>query len=376
MIQVLRSSHHLKGKTMHRVYNFNAGPSTLPLPILEQAQEELVEFKDKGMSILEMSHRAKDYEELHFGATNLIRELLGLPETYKVLFLGGGATLQFAMVPMNLLPAGGSCDFTLTGAWSKKACQDAQKIGGVNIIYDGKPNNYLNLPDPTSLTVDCDAAYLHITSNETIGGVQWQSFPDTEEVPIVCDMSSDFLSRRFPIGKFGLIYAGAQKNVGPAGVTVVVIRDDMLAHSPNTLPVYLNYRTHAEGDSLYNTPPVFAIYLMKLVLENLKEAGGLETAEIWAGKRSSIIYSAIADSGSFYFCPIQAHCRSKMNIVFRLPTEDLEKQFIKEAADYGMVGLKGHRSVGGCRASLYNAMPIEGAKALAEFMGEFAVRRG
>jgi phosphoserine aminotransferase len=361
---------------MNRIFNFNAGPSTLPLPVLERARDEFVEFQGTGMSIVEMSHRAKPYEEVHLGAMALIRELLDLPEHYKVLFLGGGATLQFAMVPMNLLLAGRSCDFTVAGSWAKKACEDAQKIGRVNVIFDGKPDNYLNLPDPASLVPDPGAAYLHLTANETIGGVQWQSFPDAGDVPIVCDMSSDFLSRRFPVEQFGLIYAGAQKNVGPAGVTVVLIRDDMLERCADTLPAYLDYRTHAESDSLYNTPPVFALYMVKLVLEHLKAAGGLAAAEKWADERSGIVYDAIARNGEFYSCPVPPHCRSKMNVVFRLPSEDLEKQFLGEATAAGMEGLKGHRSVGGCRASLYNAMPIVGAEALAQLMAEFAARNG
>ncbi|NCO41470.1 MAG: 3-phosphoserine/phosphohydroxythreonine transaminase [Armatimonadetes bacterium CG_4_10_14_3_um_filter_66_18] len=361
---------------MHRILNFNAGPSTLPLPVLEQARDEFVEFRGTGMSIVEMSHRAKPYEEVHFGAVSLIRELLDLPDHYKVLFLGGGATLQFAMVPMNLLPAGRSCDFTLTGSWAKKACDDARKIGSVSVVYDGKPVNYLSLPAPADLMLDPAAAYLHLTANETIGGVQWQSFPDAGEVPIVCDMSSDFLSRRLPVDRFGLIYAGAQKNVGPAGATVVLIRDDMLERCADTLPAYLDYRTHAEGDSLYNTPPVFALYMVKLVLEHLKAAGGLAAAEKWADQRSGLVYDAIEGSGGFYSCPVPPHCRSKMNVVFRLPSEALEKTFVAEAAAAGMEGLKGHRSVGGCRASLYNAMPIAGAEALARFMAEFAAQNG
>lgn len=361
---------------MNRLFNFNAGPSTLPVPVLERARDEFVEFQGAGMSIVEMSHRSPKYEEVHFGAMRLIRELLDLPENFKVLFLGGGATLQFAMVPMNLLPAGRSCDLTLTGAWAKKACEDARKIGRVNVVYDGKPDDYLNLPDPAELDLDPDAAYLHLTANETIGGVQWQSFPEAGEVPLVCDMSSDFLSRRFPAAKFGAVYAGAQKNVGPAGATIVLLRDDMLERCPDSLPAYLDYRTHADGDSLYNTPPVFALYLVKLVLEHLKAAGGLDAAERRADERAGLVYGAIQQNGAFYACPVPPHCRSKMNVVFRLPSEDLEKKFVAEATAAGLEGLKGHRSVGGCRASLYNAMPIEGAKALAEFMGQFAARNG
>ncbi len=361
---------------MSRIFNFNAGPSTLPLPVLEQVRDEFVDYAGKGMSIVEMSHRSPEYDEVHHNAMNLIRELYGLPENYKVLFIGGGATMQFSMIPLNFLPPGASCDFTVTGTWSKKAFADATKVGKVNVVFDGKDDNYLSLPEPASLNLDPSAAYLHMTSNETIGGIQWHDFPDTGSVPIVCDMSSDFMSRKIPLEKFGLIYAGAQKNAGPAGVAIVIIRQDMLERCPDTLTAYLNYQTHAAKDSLYNTPPVFPIYMVSLVMKWVHDNGGLEAISKLADDRSSVVYGAIEANPEFYRCPVPEHCRSKMNVVFRLPNEELEKKFIAEAAEHGMGGLKGHRSVGGCRASIYNAMPMEGVKTLAQFMGEFAKNNG
>ncbi len=361
---------------MGRIFNFNAGPSTLPLPVLEKAAGEFVDFNGKGMSIIEMSHRSPDYDAVHQQAMSLIKELLGLPDNYKVLFIGGGATMQFSMIPLNFLPAGKSCDFTVTGTWAKKAFADAGKVGKVNVVYDGKDDNYLNLPKPEDLELDKDAAYLHMTSNETIGGIQWHTFPDTGDVPIICDMSSDFMSRKLPIDKFGLIYAGAQKNAGPAGAAIVIVREDMLERCPDNQLAYLDYKIHAAKDSLYNTPPVFTIYMISLVMEWVKAQGGLAAMEKLADERSGMIYGAMEKDSGFYRCPVPAHCRSKMNVVFRLPSEDLEKKFIAEAAEQGMGGLKGHRSVGGCRASIYNAMPVEGARALADFMGEFAKKNG
>ncbi len=361
---------------MSRLYNFNAGPSTLPLPVLEETAAELVEYQGKGMSMIEMSHRSKEYDKVHSDATQVIAEFLGLSDRHKVLMIGGGATMQFGMVPMNLLGEGKSCDFTITGTWAKKAFADAKKLGSVNVLFDGKDDNFASLPDPAGLKVSPDAAYLHMTSNETIGGIQWHAWPETGDVPIVCDMSSDIMSRRIPVDKFGIIYAGAQKNLGPAGVTLIIIRSDVLERCSDDVPAYLSYKTHAEKTSLYNTPPVFAIYVMGKVMSWVKRSGGIEAMEKLADERSGLVYAAIAESGGFYRSPVAADCRSKMNVVWRLPTEELEKQFIAEAAEQGMGGLKGHRSVGGCRASMYNAMPIEGAKALAGFMKDFAKKNG
>ncbi len=361
---------------MSRIFNFSAGPCTLPLPTLEEAQAEFLDFQGNGMSLIEMSHRSAGYDAVHMEAMALVKRLYGLPDNYKVMFLGGGATLQFAMVPMNLMRPDQSCDFTLTGAWAKKAAADAAKVGKVNPVFDGKPENFMTLPEVGSLRANPQAAYFHMTSNETIGGVQWPDFPDTGDVPLVCDMSSDFVSRRIPVEKFGLIYAGAQKNAGPAGVAIVIIREDLLERSSDQLPAYLSYATHAPKDSMYNTPPVFPIYMVMKTLAWLEKQGGLDAATKLANERSGLIYGAIAKGKGFYRCPVNESCRSNMNIVFRLPSEDLEKQFVSEALAAGMSGLKGHRSVGGCRASVYNAMPVAGAKTLADFMGEFARKNG
>ena len=361
---------------MNRIFNFSAGPCTLPVPALEEAHAEFLDYQGKGMSLIEMSHRSKEYDAVHMEAMDLVRRLYGLPDNYKILFLGGGATMQFAMVPMNLLGKGQSCDLTLTGAWAKKAYADAKKIGDVNLVFDGTDSNFMTLPAAATLPVNADAAYSHMTSNETIGGVQWPDFPDTGDVPLVCDMSSDFVSRRIPVEKFGLIYAGAQKNAGPAGTSIVIIREDLLERSSSDLPAYLSYATHAPKDSMYNTPPVFPIYMLMKTLSWLEKQGGLEAAEKMADQRADLIYGAMAANSDFYNCPVDPGCRSKMNIVFRLPSEDLEKTFVAEALAAGMSGLKGHRSVGGCRASVYNAMPIEGAQTLADFMGEFARKNG
>jgi phosphoserine aminotransferase len=361
---------------MNRIFNFSAGPCTLPVPALESAAAEFLEFQGKGMSLIEMSHRSKEYDAVHMEAMDLVRRLYGVPDNYKILFLGGGATLQFSMVPMNLMAPGGQCDLTLTGAWAKKAYADAKKIGTVNLAYDGSDESFMNLPDPATLKANPEAAYFHVTSNETIGGVQWKDFPDTGDVPLVCDMSSDFVSRRIDVSKFGLIYAGAQKNAGPAGTSIVIIRDDLLERSGDHLTAYLNYSIHAAKDSMYNTPPVFPIYMVMKTLKWLEDQGGLEAAEKLAAERSGLIYGAMAANPEFYSCPVNESCRSEMNIVFRLPSEELEKTFVAEALEAGMSGLKGHRSVGGCRASMYNAMPVEGAKTLAKFMNEFAAKNG
>jgi phosphoserine aminotransferase len=361
--------------TVHRIFNFSSGPCMLPLEALQAAQEQFVDFKHTGMSLIEMSHRSKTVEAEHNGALSLMRELLMVPDTHDILFLGGGATLQFAMVPANLLSGGRSADYTNSGAWGKKAIVDAKLYGKVNVTFDDKAGNYSTLPDPATVKATPGVSYVHITSNETIGGIQWKEFP-TVDVPLVADMSSDILSRPLPFEKFGLIYAGAQKNIGPAGVAMVIIRKDLLATCPDNLPGYLNYRGHAENQSMLNTPPVFQIWMIKLVLQWLKDKGGLAWAQQMAARRSEIVYNAMAKHAGFYRSPVDARYRSLMNIVFRLPSEDLENKFVKEATAAGLDGLKGHRSVGGCRASIYNAMPIEGATALASFMDDFARKNG
>lgn len=354
---------------MPRKYNFYAGPATLPLSVLETAQRELVDYNGSGLSLIETSHRSKDYDAVHSDAKRLLKEILGVPAGYSVLFLGGGATLQFGMIPMNLMNTG-SCDLVLSGAWAKKAMSDAKKYGAVNVVFDGSDRKFSTLPDPGTVSSSNGSSYLHITSNETIDGIQWKSFPKTD-APLVADMSSDILSRPVPVEQFGLIYAGAQKNLGPAGVTIVIIRDDLLARSPDSLPVYLRYPTHAEKDSLYNTPPVFPIYIVKLVLEWINENGGLSGIAERNLRKANALYDAISNSDGFYRSPVDQGVRSDMNVVFRLPDEELEKRFVAEATEKGMIGLKGHRSVGGIRASIYNAMPEEGVAALIDFMNAF-----
>ncbi|MHC4994899.1 MAG: 3-phosphoserine/phosphohydroxythreonine transaminase [Planctomycetota bacterium] len=360
---------------MSRIYNFSAGPSTLPVEALEEVRDQLLDFNGLGMSVIEMSHRSKPIIEVHEAALQLFRDLVGLSDDYEVMFLGGGATMQFAMLPMNLLAGGKSCDFVHSGAWAKKALADAKKLGNVNVLFDGADSNYATLPDPSSLRSTEGATYLHLTSNETIGGIQWKEFPNVD-APLVSDMSSDILSRPLPVEKFGVIYAGAQKNIGPAGLAVTIMRKDLLESCPDDLPNYLSYKNHAAAGSMLNTPPVFAIYMVKLILERLKASGGVEKAQQVAAERAGLIYDTMDNSGGYYSTPVGKDIRSDMNVVFRLPSEDLEARFVKEAAAQGLSGLKGHRSVGGCRASIYNAMPMEGAKALADFMGDFAQKNG
>lgn len=378
-----------ESQAVHRIYNFSAGPCTLPLEVMQQAQAELVDFgaasggAGLGMGIMEMSHRSKPVVAVHEAALASLRELLQLPDNYHVLFLAGGATFQFGMIPANLAADGQRVDYTHSGAWAKKAIADARAVGAdVNVLFDGSDANFTTLPDPASIKSSAGSRYLHLTTNETIGGLQWKAMP-TCDAPLVADMSSDFLSKPFDVSPFGLIYAGAQKNIGPAGVTVVIIRDDVLQQCNGKQVNYLNYANHVKGGSMLNTPPVFQIYMVGLVLDWLKNKGGLTWAADMAERRSGLLYDAIAQAGGsssggggFYTCPVDERYRSTMNVVFRLPTEDLEAAFIAEAAGQGMDGLKGHRDVGGCRASVYNSMPIEGAQALADFMREFAAKHG
>lgn len=360
-----------------RIHNFSAGPGVLPLPVLEQAQAELLNWRGVGVSVLEMSHRSSAFETIIGEAEADLRALYGLSDDYAVLFLQGGATLQFAMQAMNLRPAGQSADYILTGAWSKAAFKEAEKLGPTRAAFNGEASAFTYFPAQSELNLDLQAAYLHFCSNETIHGVQCKAEPvPPPGVPLVCDASSDFLSRPLNVSAYGLIYAGAQKNAGPAGVTLVIIRKDLLARTPDRLPILLDYKLMAENKSLYNTPPCFSIYLVGLVLKWVRGLGGLAAIAALNAAKAGLIYDVIDRSGGFYRGHARADSRSPMNVTFRLPDEALEAQFAKEATKAGLDGLKGHRSVGGLRASLYNALPRESAEALAQFMVEFQRRHG
>ena len=354
-----------------RSYNFNAGPAALPLEVLQQAQEQFVDYKGIGMSIMEVSHRSKEYEQINDETQQLMSELLGLPTGYKVLFMQGGASTQFAMIPMNLIHSGQSGSYIMTGAWAEKAYQEAQMLGEVSIAASSRESGLLNMPVLSEIHPSSNAAYLHITSNETISGTQFTDFPDTGSIPLIADMSSDILSRQFDASKFAMIYAGAQKNLGPSGVTVVIIREDILKNEPKNIPTMLRYSTYLKNNSLYNTPPVYSVYMVNLVLKWIKANGGLSAMEARNREKASLIYNTIDSSNGFFEGMVEKADRSQMNITFKLPSEELEKQFLKEAAANGFVGLAGHRSVGHLRASTYNAVPHESCKALADFMKQF-----
>ena len=359
----------------NRIYNFNAGPATLPLPVLEEIQASFLNYKSSGMSITEVSHRSPWFDDVINDAVARTKRLLGLGDEFHVLFIQGGASLQFAMIPMNFLGNGDSADYVNTGTWSTKAIKEA-KIQGKShqVVASSEDRNFAYIPK--NIVFNKDAVYAHITSNNTIKGTQWADFPDTGGVPIISDMSSDFMSRPLDVQKFGMIYAGAQKNIGPAGVCMVIVRDDMLGRCPDGLPSMLNYKTFADKNSMYNTPPCFSVYCVQLVLKWLEETvGGLGAMEKINKEKAAILYDFM-DSSDFYNATADKDSRSLMNVTFRLPSEDLEKQFIKEATGQGMGGLKGHRSVGGCRASIYNAMPVDGIKTLVAFMTEFEKKNG
>jgi phosphoserine aminotransferase len=362
-------------KTTTRIFNFSAGPAVMPLPVLEQAERELVSLPGVGMSILEVSHRSKIFEDVLARAEADIRTLAGIPSNYKVLFLQGGASLQFTMVPMNLLLRDATADYLVTGVWATKAADEARKIGKVHVAATTKAEQFTRLPRAEEIVLTPGAAYVHMTSNNTIYGTEWKALPDVGDRPLVSDTSSDMFSRPIDVSRHALIYAGAQKNMGPAGVTVVIIREDLLARSAASLPSMLSYAVHAENGSMYNTPPVFAIYLLGLVVRWLLNGGGLESIADANERKASKLYAEIDRTG-FYRGTAQKDSRSLMNITFRLPSEELEKQFVKDAEKDGMDGLKGHRSVGGIRASIYNAFPEAGVDALTSFMREFERRNG
>ncbi|MGE5258091.1 MAG: 3-phosphoserine/phosphohydroxythreonine transaminase [Hyphomicrobiales bacterium] len=359
-----------------RIHNFNPGPAALPLPVLEEIQASFLNFKGSGMSIVETSHRSKDFEAVLNDAVARTKRLLKLDDRFHVIFIQGGATLQFAMIPMNFLSEGGSADYVNTGTWSANAIKEARVLNKpIRVAASSEDRQFTYIPKKIAFSPD--AVYAHITSNNTIRGTQWQRFPDTAGVPIVADMSSDFMSRPFDASAFGLIYAGAQKNIGPAGVTLVIVREDMLKRVPDALPVMLKYTTFTTKNSLYNTPPCFAIYAIQLVLKWIEETvGGLDKMAAVNRSKAERLYRCIDGSEGFFRGTADPDCRSQMNVTFRLTNEDLEKRFLDEAAKNGLAGLKGHRSVGGCRASLYNAVSLEAVDALVEVMRTFAKKNG
>ncbi|MCE9614263.1 MAG: 3-phosphoserine/phosphohydroxythreonine transaminase [Lentisphaerae bacterium] len=359
---------------MARVYNFCAGPAVLPLEVLEEAQATLIDYRGSGMSLMECSHRGKEYMAVQDEAVANLRELLRLTDDYAVLLLQGGASGQFAMVPMNLLPPGSVADYTRSGIWAIKAIKEAKLIGKVNVAADTADALPTRVPRVDELTLTPGAAYVHLTSNETISGAQWKAFPRTD-APLVADMSSDMLSRPFDATQFGLIYAGAQKNLGPSGVTLVVVRKELAKRVPATVPMIFRYQTHIDEGSMYNTPPCFSVYILMLVTRWIKKVG-LETLYRRNVDKAARLYAAIDASGGYYRGSAAKECRSDMNVTFRLPTEALEEQFAKESSAAGLKQLKGHRSVGGLRASIYNAFPVEGVDALVAFMKDFQRRNG
>ena len=360
---------------MTRVFNFSAGPAVLPVEVLAQAKEEMLDWRGSGMSVTEMSHRGKEFMSIAEQAEADLRELMGIPANYKVLFLQGGASLQFAMVPMNLLRGKAGADYINTGAWSKKAISEAKRYGKVNVAATTEANKFTSAPTQAELSLSADAAYVHYTPNETIGGVEFPYVPETGDVPLVADMSSTILSRPVDVSRFGLIYAGAQKNIGPAGLTIVIVRDDLVGHAPTGTAGMLDYKVHADAQSMSNTPPTYAIYIAGLVFKWLKRLGGLEAMERRNIAKAQLLYDYLGDS-TLFRSPVREADRSRMNIPFTLRDESLDNAFLKGAESRGMVQLKGHRSVGGMRASIYNAMPIEGVKCLVEYMKEFEAKNG
>jgi phosphoserine aminotransferase len=360
---------------VHRVLNFSAGPAVMPMSVLEEIQRDLVSLPGVGMSILEVSHRSEAFESILAQAEADIRTLANMPSNYKVLFLQGGASMQFSMVPMNLLAAGATADYIDSGSWADKAIKEAKKVGTVNVAATTKGESYSRVPRQNELKLTPGAAYVHMTSNNTIEGTEFKELPSVGDAPLVSDTSSDMFSRPIDVAKHALIYSGAQKNMGPAGVTVVIVRDDMVQRSQKSLPTMLSYAVHAENGSMYNTPPAFGVYAVGLVMKWLLAQGGLARMAVANERKAGKLYAEIDRTG-FYRGTAHKECRSLMNVTFRLATEDLEKQFIKESTAAGLDGLKGHRSVGGMRASIYNAFPEEGVDTLVAFMREFERARG
>lgn len=359
---------------MKRAFNFNAGPAALPEAVLAKAEKEMMNYQGSGMAVMELSHRSKEFEEINDRTKKLLSKLLDIPAAYEILFLQGGASLQFSMIPMNLLESGNSADYVLTGTWSEKALEEALKIGKAEVAASSKENSYKSIPDINEIYLRDDSAYLHITSNNTIFGTQWHSIPEGLQVPLIADMSSDIMSRPLNISSYGLIYAGAQKNLGPSGVTVVIIHKDLLKRSSKNLPSMLNYQVHATSKSLYNTPPTLSVYFLMLVLEWAESLGGVTELEKLNKKKAGLLYDTIDNSDGFYKGHAEKNSRSLMNVTFTLENDDLTASFLQEAAETGFIGLAGHRSVGGCRASIYNAVPFEHVERLANFMKSFKQR--
>ena len=360
---------------MSRAYNFSAGPATLPLEVLEKAKNELIDYQGSGMSVMEMSHRSKEFVAITAKAESDLRKLMAIPDNYKVVFLQGGASTQFAMVPLNLFSSAKKADYISTGAWSKKAISEAKRYGDINVVASSEDTTFNYIPKVNKDMFRSDADYVHITSNNTIYGTCYPELPDTGNVPLVCDMSSNILSKEYDVSKFGLIYAGAQKNIGPAGLTIVIIREDLVGSALDFTPAMLNYKTHVDAESMYNTPPCFAIYMAGLVFDYLLENGGICAMEASNRKKAAILYDFL-DSSSMFKATVTPEDRSIMNIPFVTGNDDLDEKFVKEAASANLKTLKGHRSVGGMRASIYNAMPLEGVEALVNFMSDFEKANG
>ncbi|CAG0957550.1 phosphoserine aminotransferase [Rhodocyclaceae bacterium] len=360
---------------MARVINFSAGPATLPESVLRQAAEEMLDWHGSGQSVMEMSHRGKEFMSIAAQAEADLRELMAIPANYKVLFLQGGASLQFAMIPLNLLRGKASADYVNTGEWAKKAIKEAKQYCQVNVVASSEDKNFTYAPAQTGWKLSRDAAYVHYTANETIGGVEFHWVPQSGEVPLVCDMSSNILSKPVDVSKYGLIYAGAQKNIGPAGLTIAILRDDLIGQVLPKTPVMLDYKTHAENESMYNTPPTYGIYIAGLVFQWIKQNGGLAAMEKRNREKAALLY-AFLDQSNFFVSPVAQADRSLMNVPFTLKKAELDEEFLKGAKSRGMIQLKGHRSVGGMRASIYNAMPVEGVKALVGYMKEFEAKHG